>query len=315
MSSNLLGINALVNSEKINSSIDLKKKELDCLSNLSFDMTNLDNNETAAYDKDLDELARDIGIDLNDLDNTKQQQQQQPSSSSFQLPPNNEFNDFLREEDVRSHKSYKSVQPLKMNNNNSSDKKKFNDFNKMINTINPNKNTNFVNDFYEEEVKNKKALLIEQISLLKLVLEEENENIDNIPNVNETDDIKTLEHIYKILKIRKDRIHFSTLGEELLLFVTHILENIFDGKTVYFNRFRPNLVGWHSSVQARLRRSRYETSTIISSFVENYQISSTAKIMLDLIPSMFLYSFQKSQHQNKFSSNDLRQNINNVRDV
>ena len=73
MSSNILGLNNIINKDKINSSIHLKDKEIDMLSNLSFDMNqtndnNNNNNNNNLYDKDIKDIANEIGINLDNLD-------------------------------------------------------------------------------------------------------------------------------------------------------------------------------------------------------------------------------------------------------
>ena len=351
MTSNILGLNNIINKDKINSSIHLKDKEIDMLSDLSFNTIQCEDvqKNNNLYDKDIKDIANEIGIDLDNLNDDNED------------TPNNPFNDlsldnnsvanfnFKKDDDNISLRSYKSSKTVTipsfkkeigfgfgsneksnlinippsptLSSKSMPQNKKFNDFNKVINKINPktnNENNNsksYINTFYEEEVKNKKAMLIEQIQLLKLLLEEDGENVDKIPDVSEYDDIKKLEHIHRILKIKKDRAQFSTMGEEILLFFVHLLENVFDGKTTYFGKYAPDLRGFHCNVQQRLRRNRFETSTIVSNIVENYQISPQSKLLLELIPSLFLYSFTKSQHTSKFSKKDLNDNLSSINNL
>ena len=342
MSSNILGLNNIINKDKINSSIHLKEKEIDMLSNLSYDTSQAENvDKNNFYDKDIKDIANEIGINLDCLDDM--------DSASVYNQEENLFNDlnFKKDDDVVSIKSYRtatipsfkkenafklSIPPIpsspcnsnksyksNKSNNNISQNNKFNNFNKVINKINTsshdNHNKSYINNFYEEEIKNKKAMLIEQIQLLKLLLEENGENVENIPDVNEYDDLKKLEHIHRILKIKKDRAQFSTMGEEILLFFVHLLENVLDGKTTYFGKYTPDITGWSTTVSHRLRRNRFETSTIVSNFVENYQLSSHSKLLLDLIPSLFLYSFTKSNHKSKFSKKDLTDNLSSINNI
>jgi hypothetical protein len=183
-------------------------------------------------------------------------------------------------------------------------------FSNVLNNIKP--NADYTHDIYTEELKNKKSMVLEQIQLLKLLLQEENEDITNIPDVSELDTIERLDHVYKILKIKKDRNQFSTLGEEIIMFGVHLLESFFDGERVVLGRFQPDLSGWHNSVAVKLRKMRYETSTVISDIVQNYNISYGTRLCIELIPSLFLYSKMKSSCKKKYAKNDLADNLSNI---
>lgn len=183
-------------------------------------------------------------------------------------------------------------------------------FSNVLNNIKP--NANYTHDIYNEELKNKRSMILEQIQLLKLLLQEENEDITNIPDVSEIDTIERLDHVYKILKIKKDRNQFSTLGEEIIMFAVHLLESFFDGERVVLGRFTPDLRGWHNSVAVKLRKMRYETSTVISDIVQNYNISYGTRLAIELIPSLFLYSKMKSSCKKKYAKSDLADNLSNI---
>jgi hypothetical protein len=341
MSSNILGLNNIINKDKINSSIHLKDKEIDMLSNLSFDISdnNDNNNSTNLCDKDINDIANEIGINLDDLDDNKLSENNNNENTDIfndlnlnlnnndetmsvrslgartaTIPPFNKFkkeNSFMPPMPPSPSPSVRSVYSNKT--------QKHTNFNRIINNM-TNKNTisnnkNYINNIYEEEIKNKKAMLIEQIQLLKLLLEENGDNVDNIPEVSEYDDLKKLEHIHRILKIKKDRAQFSTMGEEILLFFVHLLENVFDGKTTYFGKYTPDISGFHVSVRHRLRRNRFETSSLVSNFVENYQLSPQSKLLLDLVPSLFLFAYQKGTHKSKFSKKDLNDNLSAINNI
>ena len=185
-------------------------------------------------------------------------------------------------------------------------------FSNVLQNIKP--NADYTHDIYTEELKNKKSMLLEQIELLKLLLQEENENISNIPDLDENDTIDRLNHIYMILKIKKDRLQFDTLGNEFIMFIVHLLEGFFDGERVFLGRYKPDLTGWHNSVGVKLRRMRYETSTVVSDIVQTYNISYGTRLAIELIPSMFLYSKVRTACANKkkYAKNNMADNLSSI---
>ena len=70
------------------------------------------------------------------------------------------------------------------------------------------------------------------------------------------------------------------------------MEYLCDGDKEWFGR-KPDLTGWSSTVSVKLRRMRYETSTLVQDTLQNYPMSSLQRLLLELLPSMFLYSRDK----------------------
>ena len=69
---------------------------------------------------------------------------------------------------------------------------------------------------------------------------------------------------------------------------------LFDGKKEYFG-LQPDLLGWSETVKVKLRRLKFETSEIVSNTIRKRNISSGARLAMELLPSMFLYSRSKKQ--------------------
>jgi len=102
------------------------------------------------------------------------------------------------------------------------------------------------------------------------------------------------------------------------MFGAHALEEIFDGKRVWFNRYSPDLTGWHNTVNVKLRRMRYDTSNLVSGVMQDYNIGSTTRIALELVPSMFLHSKMRRQQfgsQTLYSDDQMSSAMNNIRDI
>jgi hypothetical protein len=67
------------------------------------------------------------------------------------------------------------------------------------------------------------------------------------------------------------------------------MESVFDGQREVFGS-KIDLTGYSDTVKVKLRRMRYDTSTFVSNMMKGYNIGSGWRIVLELIPSLFLYS-------------------------
>ena len=382
-SANLLGLSSIVNQNTINKDINLKNAELDFLSDISSHSNYHTNCNTEIYNKDIKDIAAEIGIDVDNIsllldnngkknnrnddddrrrnnddydrrrdddydqrrdddydrqrdddynksnvslnkkserlvniydtiNNEKQKQYNNDNESYVSRRSNNQRNDFPSlQQRFNIRAEQRGNRNNNSNNNNTKNEQYRHDvFSNVLHNIKP--NAEYTHDIYTEELKNKKSMILEQIQLLILLLKEENEDISNIPEVSENVTIERLDHIYKILKIKKDRNQFSTLGEEIIMFCVHLLESFFDGERVIFGKFQPDLTGWHNSVAVKLRKMKYETSTVISDIVQTYNISYGTRLAIELIPSLFLYSKMKSTCKKKYAKNDLADNLSNI---
>lgn len=110
--------------------------------------------------------------------------------------------------------------------------------------------------------------------------------------------------------MKNDRNRFGTFGEEIILLGCKLLENVFDGKRVYFNS-RPDLTGWSDTARTKLVRSRYHTSMIISNFIANKNITPTFRLLLELVPNAILYANRK-KNDNTFDNSKYDDAMNNL---
>ena len=289
MTSDIIGLNALVNKDAINPSLNLKQLESSLADNNTDSMSEIN--------KDISDIAQDIGINL---DNIKIQE----PPTEYNIPSVPDFDVHLQQQEPLPPPPPSAPSPPII-----ADVDKHQTLNNFIGNLNnDNSMGSYLSDYYQEEINNRKSMLLEQIELIKLLLQEEDPNT-NLPLVDENDNLQKLEHVYRILKIKKDRLSFNSLGEEILMFLVHILEGIFDGERIFFNRFKPDLKGWSNVVSLKLRRLRYETSNIVSDIVSTYNISYGTRLCLELLPSMFLYSASKSLHKQRFSTNTINENM------
>ncbi len=187
--------------------------------------------------------------------------------------------------------------------------------NDVLNDISDDKDDEFNMDNEREE--DDKNLLLEQIDMLRMQLEDDGTDIRNIPIVNKSSNIIDIQNIYKRLKLKNNRNRYCSFAEELLLAGAYGMEYLFDGEKDWFGR-KPDLVGWSKTVQVKLKRCRYQTSTFVKEIMEGYNMSSGMQLLIELVPSMFLFSRRKklATQENKSSSDlnykDACSNLNNL---
>lgn len=134
-----------------------------------------------------------------------------------------------------------------------------------------------------------KERLLAGISELRDSLDDERVDISNIPIVDSDSSYRDVLTVHKTLRMKNDRLRYCSFAEDVILAGAYGLETLFDGKNEWFGR-NPDLVGWSGTVKTKLKRMRYETSTFVHGIMSDYNISGGVRLMLELIPSMFLYS-------------------------
>jgi len=170
----------------------------------------------------------------------------------------------------------------------------------------------------KEKEEDNKATMLEEIDSLKLTLEEDGINIERIPNVSQKNTYEEISAVHKIFRLKNDRSRYCSFAEEFLLFGAHGVEELFNGENVWLGRYSPDLTGWHNHVQVKLRRMRHDTSTLVSGIMQGYNIGPGLRIMLELIPSMFMYSkMRKTQFGSKklYSEESMGYSMKRIRDV
>ena len=170
----------------------------------------------------------------------------------------------------------------------------------------------------KEKIEDEKAAMLEEIDSLKMTLEEEGIDVSRIPPVDQNSDYNTIEAVHKMLRLKNDRARYCSFAEEFVLFGAHGLEELFNGKNVWLGRYTPDLTGWHNQVQVKLRRMRHDTSTLVSGIMSEYNIGPGMRILLELIPSLFMYSkMRKQQFGSKklYSEESLGDTMNRIRNI
>ena len=150
-----------------------------------------------------------------------------------------------------------------------------------------------------EKIEDEKISKIEQISQLKMTLEEEGISCEKIEQPNTNSSIDKIDSILNILRLKNDRNRYSTLAEEVILGFAEGIETVFDGsKKIPIFNWSPDYRGYHSTVNIKLHRMRFETSQVVGSLIEKNNISPIVRIIMELLPSFFLYPRQQNKQRN-----------------
>lgn len=170
-------------------------------------------------------------------------------------------------------------------------------------------------DIDKERDEDDKNALLEQIDMLRDTLDDDGVNLSTVPVVTKNNSISDIKNIYKILRLKNDRNRYCSFAEELFLSGAYGIEYLFDGKNEYFGR-KPDLVGWSNTVRIKLRRCRYQTSTLVKDMMADYNMGPGMQLFFELIPSLFLYSRQKKLANDNIVTDDLKYDeaISNLND-
>lgn len=295
---NVAGLSSLLDNDDLESNFDISELEKEIANGAAIDEEE-SFNLADAFKQDMEKIRQDFDIGSSI--------KKEPTSPTNSIKSNYD-NSFNRSEVVEPE--VVAIPDEYFNEIKTNDKKnsKYNDeqFNRMTEEeVKQSKirdvltDINDTNDFDIETEKedDDKSSLLEQIDMLKITLEDDGIDISGVPLVDKNSSAKDMQTVYKVLRLKNDRNRYCSFAEELILAGAYGLEHVFDGKKEWFNR-KPDLVGWPDTVKIKLRRMRYETSTFVHDVMQEYNMSSGMRLLLELIPSMFLYTRSRRLSQN-----------------
>lgn len=169
----------------------------------------------------------------------------------------------------------------------------------------------------KEKMEDRKADLLEKIDSLWSTLEEE-VDLKRITRPGPSTPLPEIEMIYKTLLMKMNRIRYSGLADDMILMGVSFIEDLFDGKRVFFGRYQPDMTDWNKQVQIKLRRMRHDTGTIASEVAEAAGMSTGMRIALELVPNGIMHARKRKQQFGKptiYSEPDIADNIKNIRDM
>lgn len=173
-------------------------------------------------------------------------------------------------------------------------------------------------DLEKEKREDFKIMMLESIETMADSLKQEGVKLNDSYNVNEDSSYESVERVYKKLKHKIDRLRYCTVAEEFILWGCRSLEDVFDGEKIWFGRYRPDLVGWHRQVNVKLRRMRHDTSQVVNNVMNDYNLGTSTRMLMELIPSAVMYSNNKNDRRKGREQEDddyMRDANNRLRDL
>lgn len=313
----ITGIRSIINLDNIKPGVDLEELEKSMITNGLIQQTNKE--PVNKFNTELQSMAEALGVDFSDGKSSSVNKDSPPdrddSSSNDDVggddPADDEPEDDNQDDDTDSFQT-----PLFTKTSTSIfDQPKFQeDLNERtaeqrrrehIESIVSSKKDGNEYSLEKERKDDMKAAMLSDIDSLIHILTEIDIDLSRIPTVDRSSSYEEIESVLRMLRRKNDHSNYCTLADEILLFAAHGMEELFDGKRMWFDRYQPDLTGWHNSVNVKLHRMRYDTSQLVSTIMHDYNIGPGMRIALELIPNMILYSkMRKEQHDQPALYND-----------
>jgi hypothetical protein len=280
------GLSDIVNLDNIKPGIDLKELEKQMINGGI--MTEKTKDPTDRFNDELQDISKKLGISFGDIDDSTIEpvtiDQQSSSSSSDGYQPHPQLK--------------RSPSPPRQN--------RFAPSNLQSRTIEQERRQhidsvirtgdNYISIEKEKKEDDKYAMLAEIDSLMASLVDEDID-LSRIPVVNRHSPCDEVESVLKILRHKSDHTRYCSFAEEFIMFGAYALEELFDGQRTWFGRYQPDLTGWHNSVHIKMRRMRHDTGQLVSGVMQDYNIGPGARVLLELVPNMIVYSkTRKQQH-------------------
>lgn len=152
------------------------------------------------------------------------------------------------------------------------------------------------NWFDAERKEDAKCEMLAEIDQLKKSLQDMDVDLSLITMPDEHSSYEQIHKVLRTLRYKNDHMQYCTFAEELLLGGAYFMEDLFNGQRTWFGKYKPDLTGWHNHVNVKLRRMRHDTSQVVRGAMQDYNVGPIARICMELVPSMFLYSRTRKQH-------------------
>ncbi len=319
-SKNIVGLSNLMNDDDLESNMDLAEIEREIANGAAIE-TQQEVNVADEYKKEMERFTQNFDMGVSSNNDIIEQVEIPSPEINFPSEPQPEESNYHEEQTPYSRNMY-NFDDNEWNPMSSSDsqitrmtqeEKKQTVINNVLNDIDA---SDVEFNVEKEKDEDDKASLLEQIDMLKTTLDDDGIDISGVPNIDKRSSMKEVHDVYKILRLKNDRNRYCSFAEEVILSGAYGMEYLFDGKKEWFNR-RPDLTGWSSTVKVKLRRLRFETSTFVKEVMQDYNMSPSIRLLLELLPSMFLYSRNRrlTQDDNLVSDSDYKNAISQLNSI
>jgi hypothetical protein len=275
---NIIGISRLMSDDTTRNILELEKEIIN-----GSDIKEEEENNADQFKQDMERLAKTYDIETTETPMFEQ------DSSAVDQTLNIFSSNELAPEPVKWSQPAQPVQDTQLRYM-TLEQKKQNYVDDALQDIDKENDLEF--DMDKEKEDDDKNSLLEQIDMLRMTLEDDSMDLSNIPIVTKDNSLSDIQNVCRILRLKNDRNRYCSFAEELILAGAYGMEYLFDGEKEWLGR-KPDLTGWSQTVKVKLRRMRYTTSTFVQEVMQEYNMSPGMRLMLELLPSMFLYSRQK----------------------
>lgn len=282
----LTGLHGIVNLDNIDPKVNIQEIEQLMINGGVLKKTQ---NTQDKFNDEINKMAARAGIDLGefksvteqeyDEDDEGEDQQPVPSYSAPARSNMTPYGGATASQEVRREDPYPAPRTT-----NEEERRH------QINSVNEEMGATSIISLENEKKEDSKSHMLEEIDSLIYSLQEEEIDLSRIPAVDRSSSYEMIDSVLKTLRHKNDRLRYCNFAEEFLLLGAYSLEDLFDGQRTWFGRYRPSLKGWHQQVNVKLRRMRHDTSQLVSGIMQDYNIGPAARLLLELVPNMFLHS-------------------------
>jgi len=154
-------------------------------------------------------------------------------------------------------------------------------------------------DIEKSKIDDEKTRMLEEIDEIRSIFESNDDkmNADRVQHVTINNSVQEIKSALDILKLKNDRARCAVFGNELFIGGAKGLGYIFNGKRSFMG-VTPDLVGWDATVASKIRRMKCDTANVVSGIINKMGLGSLSRMMLELVPSMFMYSRLRASQRN-----------------
>jgi hypothetical protein len=137
-----------------------------------------------------------------------------------------------------------------------------------------------------------KMEMLDDINMLIDELTNTGADLSNLPQVSVQSSFDDVRMMHRRLRAKLTFKRHHEIGKDIIVSASQGLGMIFNGENKFFG-YQPDLTGWHLSVSRKLKTMKYETSTVIRKIFTENNIPAWLQILMELVPSAFLYAGSK----------------------